>query len=155
MKFANFLNSVKEDLSGVRNNNSDINEAFRTDAEGIKEIYKKDEELTKKIRPFWKRRDEIEKEKSSLMYRIAGITNNLMAFEEKGQKNTQMEKTYEKLWKEYEALEAELKKLLPQYNELSAEKERLRKLTSKMIVRNAERLGLPILQYVGDNNLYR
>lgn len=26
------------------------------------------------------------------MYRIAGITNNLMAFEEKGQKNTQMEK---------------------------------------------------------------
>lgn len=48
MKFANFLNSVKEDLVDVRNINSGINEAFRTDAEGIKEIYKKDEELTKK-----------------------------------------------------------------------------------------------------------
>ena len=64
MKFANFLNSVKEDLVDVRNINSGINEAFRTDAEGIKEIYKKDEELTKKIKQYWNKIEEKEKEKT-------------------------------------------------------------------------------------------
>lgn len=151
MKFANFLNSVKEDGDV----NSDINEAFKTDAEGIKEIYKKDDELSKKFKPIWKKLDELEKEKASLMYRIAGITNNLIAFEEKGEKNTQMEKTYEKLWKEYEALEAEYKKLLPQHQAMSDEIQRLRKLASKMIVRNSKKLGLPILQYVDKNELFR
>lgn len=147
MKFADFASSKRYAY--------DINEEFRTDAEGVRELYKKHDELRPKFDTIEKKVDSLKNEMSLLMFKITDVTNELVVSQEKGEKNVGMEKTYEKLRKEYEKLSAELEKLLPKYFALDDEMHRMRKIAKKIIARNAKRLGLSAADYVDKNSLSR
>lgn len=136
------------------NEDVNINEEFRTDPEAVKQLQAKQEALHDKLRPYYKRIKELESKRDSLVFRMAGIATNLMEFSEKGEKHPEMEATFEKMGKEEDEINKELEKLYPKHDELSDQIERNRKVISKIIVRNAKKAGMDILQYVSQNDLF-
>ena len=135
-------------------NDVNINEEFRTDPEAVKQLQAKQEALHDKLRPYYKRIKELESRRDSLAFRMAGVATNLMEFGEKGEKHPEMEATFKKMGKEEDEINKELEKLYPKHDELSDQIERNRKVISKIIVRNAKKAGIDILQYVSQNDLF-
>lgn len=146
MKFTDFLKST--------NHSSEINEEFRTDAEGIKQLQAKEEELYKKLRPLSEKGRELDKKMNSLIFQIGGIGSGLVDLAAQGEKNPEAEKELKKLSKEYKALEAEAEKVFPKINEIKDEIDKINKVVNKMIQRNAKKLGLTPFGYVMDYNLH-
>ena len=72
MNFKDFLKS--------RDDSRSINEEFRTDAEGIKQLQAKQDELYTKLRPIYSQIKELESKRNSLLHKMAGISTNLMDF---------------------------------------------------------------------------
>lgn len=131
-----------------------INEEFRTDPEAVKQLQAKQDALYDKLAPYYKRIKELESRRDSLMFRMAGIATNLMEFSEKGEKHPEMEATFKKMGKEEDEINKELEKLYPKHDELSVQIQRNQKVISKIIVRNAKKAGIDILQYVSQNDLF-
>lgn len=146
MNFRNYLYS--------KNSSSEINEEFKTDEEGIKQLQAKETELVRKMRPIREKLWELEPKKSSLMYRIAGMVTNMMNAHETGEQYSQMEKRYEEANKEYEKLEKELDSLYVKIRPYEDELRKLQKVITKMIQRNAKKLGLHPYEYVSKNDLH-
>lgn len=146
MNFRNYLYS--------KNSSSEINEEFKTDEEGIKQLQAKETELVRKMRPIREKLWELEPKKSSLMYRIAGMVTNMMNAQESGEKYVEMEKRYEEANKEYEKLEKELESLYVKIRPYEDELRKLQKVITKMIQRNAKKLGLHPYEYVSKNDLH-
>ena len=146
MNFRNYLYS--------KNSSSEINEEFKTDEQGIKQLQAKQDTLNDKLRPIYKQIKELENKRSTLMYKMAGVSTNLLEFSEKGEKHPEMEASFKKMSDEYDKIERELKKLYPRYDELSDEIDRNQKVLAKMIVRNGKELGMDILLYVSKNDLH-
>lgn len=146
MKFTDFLKST--------NYSSEINEEFRTDEEGIKQLQAKEAELYKKIRPLSEKGRELDKKMNSLIFQIGGIGSQLVDLAAQGEKRPEAEKELKKLNKEYKALEAEAEKVFPKIYEIEDEIKKIHKVVNKMIQRNAKKLGLTPFGYVMDYNLY-
>lgn len=145
----------KNDLFNKRiSEGYNINEEFRTDPEAIKQLQAKQAALYDKLAPYYKRIKELESRRDSLMFRMAGVATNLMAFSEKGEKHPEMEATFKKMGKEEDEINKELEKLYPKHDELSDQMQRNQKVISKIIVRNAKKAGIDILQYVSQNDLF-
>ena len=146
MKFTDFLKST--------NYSSEINEEFRTDEEGIKQLQAKEAELYKKIRPLSEKGGELDKKMNSLIFQIGGIGSQLVDLAAQGEKRPEAEKKLKELGKEYKALEAEAEKVFPKINEIKDEIDKIHKVVNKMIQRNAKKLGLTPFGYVMDYNLH-
>ena len=100
MNFKDYLNS--------KNSSNSINEEFRTDAEGIKQLQAKQDALYTKIRPIYSQIKELENKRDTLLYKMAGISTNLMELSLKGEKHPELEASYvvkkkrlEKNWKNF------------------------------------------------------
>ena len=146
MNFKDFLKS--------RGDSRDINEEFRTDAEGIKQLQAKQDELYTKLRPIYSQIKELESKRNSLLYKMAGISTNLMDLSLKGEKNPELEASFKKVCEEEEKIEKELEKLYPKHDELSDEIDRNQKVLSKLVNRNAKKLSMDTYLYVSVNNLH-
>lgn len=146
MSFRNYLYA--------KNSSTYLNEEFKTDEEGIKQLQAKETELVRKMRPIREKLWELEPKKSSLMYRIAGMVTNMMNAHENGEQHSQMEKRYEEANKEYERLEKELENLYDKIRPYEDELRKLQKVITKMIQRNAKKLGLHPYEYVSKNDLH-
>ena len=146
MNFKDFLKS--------RDDSRNINEEFRTDAEGIKQLQAKQDELYTKLRPIHSQIKELESKRNSLLYKMAGISTNLMELSLKGEKNPELEASFKKVCEEEEKIEKELEKLYPKHDELSDEIDRNQKVLSKLVNRNAKKLGMDAYLYVSMNNLH-
>ena len=146
MNFKDFLKS--------RDDSRSINEEFRTDAEGIKQLQAKQDELYTKLRPIHSQIKELESKRNSLLYKMAGISTNLMELSLKGEKNPELEASFKKVCEEEEKIEKELEKLYPKHDELSDEIDRNQKVLSKLVNRNAKKLGMDAYLYVSMNNLH-
>ena len=146
MNFKEYLNSK---------NSSYINEEFRTDAEGIKQIQAKQDTLNAKLKPIYSQIKELESKRDIIMFKMAGISTNLIEFGAKGEKATEMEAKFKKLGNESDKITKDLEKLYPKYDELSDEVNRIQKTLSKLVVRNAKKLGIDILDYVFKNKLHK
>lgn len=146
MKFTDLIKSA--------NSSSEINEEFRTDEEGIKQLQAKEAELYKKLRPLSEKGRELDKKMNSLILQIGGIGSGLADLAAQGEKNPEAEKELKKLSKEYKELEAEAKKVFPKIDEIEDEIKKIHKVVNKMIQRNAKKLGLTPFGYVMDYNLH-
>ena len=146
MNFKDFLKS--------RDDSRNINEEFRTDAEGIKQLQAKQDELYTKLRPIYSQIKELESRRNSLLYKMAGISTNLMNLSLKGEKNPELEASFKKVCEEEEKIEKELEKLYPKHDELSDEIDRNQKVLSKLVNRNAKKLVMDAYLYVSMNNLH-
>ena len=146
MNFKDFLKS--------RGDLGNINEEFRTDAEGIKQLQTKQDELYTKLRPIYSQIKELESKRNSLLYKMAGISTNLMNLSLKGEKHPELETSFKKVCEEEEKIEKELEKLYPRHDELSDEIDRNQKVLSKLVNRNAKKLGMDAYLYVSVNNLH-
>ena len=146
MNFKEFLQS--------RDDSRNMNEEFRTDAEGIKQLQAKQDELYTKLRPIYSQIKELESKRNSLLYKMAGISTNLMNLSLKGEKNPELEASFKKVCEEEEKIEKELEKLYPKHDELSDEIDRNQKVLSKLVNRNAKKLGMDAYLYVSVNNLH-
>ena len=62
--------------------------------------------------------------------------------------------TFKKMGKEEDEINKELEKLYPKHDDLSGQIQRNQKVISKIIVRNAKKAGIDILQYVSQNDLF-
>ena len=85
---------------------------------------------------------------------MAGISTNLMELSLKGEKNPELEASFKKVCEEEEKIEKELEKLYPKHDELSDEIDRNQKVLSKLVNRNAKKLGMDAYLYVSMNNLH-
>ena len=128
--------------------------SLETDAEGIKQLQAKQDELYTKLRPIHSQIKELESKRNSLLYKMAGISTNLMELSLKGEKNPELEASFKKVCEEEEKIEKELEKLYPKHDELSDEIDRNQKVLSKMVTRNAKKLGMDAYLYVSMNNLH-
>ena len=146
MNFRDFLSS--------RDSSSYIKEEFRTDAEGIKQLQAKQDELYVKLRPIYAQIKELESKRNSLLYKMAGISTNLMDLSLKGEKHPELEASFKKVCEEEERIEKELEKLYPKHDELSDEIARNQKVLAKMVTRNAKKLGMDAYLYVSVNDLH-
>lgn len=147
MNFKEYLNS--------KNTSNFINEEFRTDAEGIKQIQAKQDALNAKLKPIYSQIKELESKRDIIMFKMAGISTNLIEFGAKGEKATEMEAKFKKLGNESDKISKDLEKLYPKHDELSDEINRIQKTLSKLVVRNAKKLGIHILDYVFKNKLHK
>ena len=146
MSFRNYLYA--------KNSSTYLNEEFKTDEEGIKQLQARETELVRKMRPIREKLWELEPKKSSLMYRIAGMVTNMMNAHENGEQHSQMEKRYEEANKEYEKLEKELENLYDKIRPYEDELKKLQKVIIKMTQRNAKKLGLHPYEYVSKYDLH-
>ena len=85
---------------------------------------------------------------------MAGISTNLMNLSLKGEKHPELETSFKKVCEEEEKIEKELEKLYPRHDELSDEIDRNQKVLSKLVNRNAKKLGMDAYLYVSVNNLH-
>ena len=146
MNFKDYLNSKKSSDS--------INEEFRTDAEGIKQLQAKQDALYTKIRPIYSQIKALESKRDSLLYKMAGISTNLMELSLKGKKHPELEASFKKVCGEEEKIGKELEKLYPKHDELSDEISKNQKVLAKLVNRNAKKLGMDPYLYVSVNDLH-
>ena len=142
------------DFLSSRDSSNYINEEFRTDAEGIKQLQVRQDELYVKLRPIYAQIKELESKRNSLLYKMAGISTNLMNLSLKGEKHPELEASFKKVCEEEEKIEKELEKLYPKHDELSDEIARNQKVLAKMVNRNAKKLGMDAYLYVSVNDLH-
>ena len=146
MSFRNYLYA--------KNSSTYLNEEFKTDEEGIKQLQARETELVRKMRPIREKIWELEPKKSSLMYRIAGMVTNMMNAQVTGEKYSQVEKRYEEAEKELEKIDKELESLYKKVEPIGDELAKIRSAVDKMVIRNAKKLGLHPYEYVSKYDLH-
>ena len=146
MSFRNYLYA--------KNSSTYLNEEFKTDEEGIKQLQARETELVRKMPPIREKLWELEPKKSSLMYRIAGMVTNMMNAHETGEKYSQVEKRYEEANKEFEKLEKEIENLYDKIRPYGDELAKIRSAMDKLITRNAKKAGLHPYEYVSKFDLH-
>ena len=146
MSFRNYLYA--------KNSSTYLNEEFKTDEEGIKQLQARETELVRKMRPIREKIWELEPKKSSLMYRIAGMVTNMMNAQVTGEKYSQVEKRYEEAEKELEKIDKELESLYKKIEPFGDELAKIRSAVDKMVIRNAKKLGLHPYEYVSKYDLH-
>ena len=134
MNFKDFLKS-RDDSRG-------INEEFRTDAEGIKQLQAREFELLKKVQSYKEKMYELEKKRSLLQYRISETLANIMNGQVTNKQYPQVEKEYEKDKKELEKIDKEIDNYFDKVNSYYDEIQKIRSAVKKMIIRNAKKLGM-------------
>lgn len=155
--FREFL-TENSNLNSKNNNYSSddsyLNEEFRTDEQGIKQLQAREAELLTKTSSIREKIRKLESKNSLLLYKLAGITNNLMNSLETGEKNTQMEKGFEEVAKESEKVDKELASLYKMKAPFDAELAKIRSTVQKMVKRNAKKAGLHPYDYVTKYDLH-
>ena len=146
MSFRNYLYA--------KNSSTYLNEEFKTDEEGIKQLQAREYELIKKAAPISEKIRELEKKRSSLMYRIAGMVTNLMDAQVTGKKYPQVEKGYKEAEKELEKIDKELASLYEKKEPIGGELAKIRSAVDKMVIRNAKKAGLHPYHYVSKYDLH-
>ena len=146
MSFRNYLYA--------KNSSTYLNEEFKTNEEGIKQLQARETELVRKMRPIREKIWELEPKKSSLMYRIAGMVTNMMNAQVTGEKYSQVEKRYEEAEKELEKIDKELESLYKKIEPFGDELAKIRSAVDKMVIRNAKKLGLHPYEYVSKYDLH-
>ena len=134
MNFKDYLNS--------KNSSNSINEEFRTDAEGIKQLQAREFELLKKVQPYKEKMYELEKKRSLLQYRISEALANIMNGQVTDKQYSQVEKEYEKDKKELEKIDKEIDNYFDKVNSYYDEIQKIRSVVKKMVIRNAKKLGM-------------
>ena len=141
--------------SGYGEYDSWLNEEFKTDTEAIRQLQAREYELIDKAAPIRKKIRELESKHSSLMYRIAGMTTNLMDAHVTGEKYSQVEKGYEEAKKELEKIDKELTSLYKKEEPFDTELAKISSVLQKLVIRNAKKAGLHPYTYVSQNDLFR
>lgn len=140
--------------SGYGEYDSYLNEEFKTDEQAITQLQVREYELIKKMSPIREKIRELEKKRSSLMYRIAGMVTNLMDAHNTGEKYPQVEKGYEESKKELEKIEKELDSLYAKIDPYENELGKIRSAVNKLVIRNAKKAGLHPYDYVSKYDLH-
>ena len=134
MNFKDYLNSKKS---------SDyINEEFRTDEEGIKQLQAKQEELQTKQSSILAQIKELNHKKGDILYKMASISTDLVKLNFKSETYSKFKTTFTELCKEENQIEKEMEKLYLKHDEINDEIRRYQKVLAKMAIRNAKKLGM-------------
>ena len=134
MNFKDYLNSKKS---------SDyINEEFRTDEEGIKQLQAKQEELQTKQSSILAQIKELNHKKGDILYKMASTSTDLVKLNFKSETYSKFKTLFTKLCKEENKIEKEMEKLYLKHDEINDEISRYQKVLAKMAIRNAKKLGM-------------
>ena len=134
MNFKDFLKS--------RDDSRNINEEFRTDAEGIKQLQAKQEELQTKQSSILAQIKELNHKKGDILYKMASTSTDLVKLNFKSETYTKFKTLFTKLCKEENEIEKEMEKLYLKHDEINDEISRYQKVLAKMAIRNAKKLGM-------------
>ena len=134
MNFKDFLKS--------RDNSGNINEEFRTDEEGMKQLQAKQEELQAKQSSILAQIKELNHKKGDILYKMASISTDLVKLNFKSETYTKFKTSFTKLCKEENKIEKEMEKLYLKHDEINDEISRYQKVLAKMAIRNAKKLGM-------------
>ena len=134
MNFKDFLKS--------RDDSRDINEEFRTDEEGIKQLQAKQEELQTKQSSILAQIKELNHKKGDILYKMASTSTDLVKLNFKSETYSKFKTLFTKLCKEENEIEKEMEKLYLKHDEINDEISRYQKVLVKMAIRNAKKLGM-------------
>ena len=134
MNFKDFLKS--------RDDSRNINEEFRTDAEGIKQLQAKQEELQTKQSSILAQIKELNHKKGDILYKMASTSTDLVKLNFKSETYTKFKTFFTKLCKEENEIEKAMEKLYLKHDEINDEISRYQKVLAKMAIRNAKKLGM-------------
>ena len=134
MNFKDFLKS-RDDLGN-------INEEFRTDDEGIKQLQAKQDELYTKQSSILAQIKELNHKKGDILYKMASYSTDLVKITFKSETYTKFKTIFTKLCKEENKIEKEMEKLYLKHDEINDEISRYQKVLAKMAIRNAKKLGM-------------
>lgn len=131
-----------KDLLSSRDSSSYINKEFRTDAEGIKQLQAKQEELQTKQSSILAQIKELNHKKGDILYKMASISTDLVKLDFKSEFYSKFKTSFTKLCKEENKIEKEMEKLYLKHDEINDEISRYQKVLTKMAIRNAKKLGM-------------
>ena len=134
MNFKDFLKS--------RDNSGNINEEFRTDEEGMKQLQAKQEELQAKQSSILAQIKELNHKKGDILYKMASTSTDLVKLNFKSETYSKFKTLFTKLCKEENKIEKEMEKLYLKHDEINDEISRYQKVLAKMAIRNAKKLGM-------------
>ena len=134
MNFKDFLKS--------RDDSRDINEEFRTDEEGMKQLQAKQEELQTKQSSILAQIKELNHKKGDILYKMASTSTDLVKLNFKSETYSKFKTLFTKLCKEENKIEKEMEKLYLKHDEINNEISRYQKVLAKMAIRNAKKLGM-------------
>ena len=134
MNFKDFLKS-RDDLR-------DINEEFRTDEEGIKQLQAKQEELQTEQSSILAQIKELNHKKGDILYKMASTSTDLVKLNFKSETYSKFKTLFTKLCKEENEIEKEMEKLYLKHDEINDEISRYQRVLAKMAIRNAKKLGM-------------
>ena len=134
MNFKDFLKS--------RGDSRSINEEFRTDAEGIKQLQAKQEELQTKQSSILAQIKELNHKKGDILYKMASTSTDLVKLNFKSETYSKFKASFTELCKEENKIEKEMEKLYLKHDEINDEIRRYQKVLAKMAIRNAKKLGM-------------
>ena len=134
MNFKDFLKS--------RDDSRSINEEFRTDEEGMKQLQAKQEELQTEQSSILAQIKELNHKKGDILYKMASISTDLVKLNFKSETYTKFKTSFTKLCKEENKIEKEMEKLYLKHDEINDEISRYQKVLAKMAIRNAKKLGM-------------
>ena len=134
MNFKDFLKS--------RDDSRDINEEFRTDEEGMKQLQAKQEELQTKQSSILAQIKELNHKKGDILYKMASTSTDLVKLNFKSETYSKFKTLFTKLCKEENKIEKEMEKLYLKHDEINDEISRYQRVLAKMAIRNAKKLGM-------------
>ena len=134
MNFKDFLKS--------RDDSRSINEEFRTDEEGMKQLQAKQEELQTEQSSILAQIKELNHKKGDILYKMASTSTDLVKLNFKSETYTKFKTSFTKLCKEENKIEKEMEKLYLKHDEINDEIRRYQKVLTKMTIRNARKLGM-------------
>ena len=134
MNFKDFLKS--------RDDSRDINEEFRTDDEGIKQLQAKQEELQTKQSSILAQIKELNHKKGDILYKMASTSTVLVRLNFKSETYSKFKTKFTELCKEENEIEKEMEKLYLKHDEINDEISRYQRVLAKMAIRNAKKLGM-------------
>ena len=131
-----------KDFLKLRDDSRSINEEFRTDAEGIKQLQAKQEELQTKQSSILAQIKELNHKKGDILYKMASISTDLVKLNFKSETYSKFKASFTELCKEENKIEKEMEKLYLKHDEINDEIRRYQKVLAKMAIRNAKKLGM-------------
>ena len=134
MNFKDFLKS--------RDDSRSINEEFRTDEEGMKQLQAKQEELQTEQSSILAQIKELNHKKGDILYKMASTSTDLVKLNFKSETYSKFKTLFTKLCKEENKIEKEMEKLYLKHDEINDEISRYQKVLAKMAIRNAKKLGM-------------
>ena len=134
MNFKDFLKS--------RDDSGNINEEFRTDEEGMKQLQAKQEELQTEQSSILAQIKELNHKKGDILYKMASTSTDLVKLNFKSETYSKFKTLFTKLCKEENKIEKEMEKLYLKHDEINDEISRYQRVLAKMAIRNAKKLGM-------------